>query len=129
MYYPQYPPGQPNYQLPYHQAAPGAPAPPSATAAPTAAAPDEQLYPDVVSWCQYLDGHKTRSKDNIVFAPYGDVLKKKGFIRITQLTLEFFSLKDLQGWLGIEVGTAILIMQYAKADIEAIKAGTLVFPM
>jgi hypothetical protein len=69
-----------------------------------------------------------RNKDDIVFAPYGDVLKKKGFIRITQLTLDFFSLKDLQEWLGIEVGTAILIMQYAKADIEAIKAGTLVFP-
>jgi hypothetical protein len=59
MYYPQY--AQPNYQLPYHPAAPGAPAPLNALAAPTAAAPtaavptaaapDDMLYPDIVSWC------------------------------------------------------------------------------
>ena len=37
-------------------------------------------------------------------------------------------LKDLQDWLGIEVGTAILIMQYAKEDIEALKSQKWVFP-
>ena len=46
----------------------------------------------------------------------------------SQLTLEFLSMKDWQELLGVEMGTAVLIMQYAKADVEAIKTGTLVFP-
>jgi hypothetical protein len=56
------------------------------------------------------------------------VLKKRGFLRVSQLTLEFLSMKDWQELLGVEMGTAALIMQYAKADVEAIKTGTLVFP-
>jgi hypothetical protein len=36
-------------------------------------------------------------------------------------------LKDLQNWLGIEDGTAILIMEYVKADINAINTGKLFF--
>jgi hypothetical protein len=53
------------------------------------------------------------------------VLKDKGFLQITQLMLDFVTLQDLQAWLDIEVGIAILIMQYAKEDVEGIKAGTL----
>jgi hypothetical protein len=86
------------------------------------------IIPDVVAWFTYLDQHEERNKDGIVFAPYGVRLKAKGFLRISQLTLEFIQLKDLQDWLGIEVGTAILIMQYAKEDIEALKLRTWVFP-
>ena len=63
-----------------------------------------------------------------MFAPYGVKLKAKGFLRISQLTLEFIQLKDLQEWLGIEVGIAILIMQYAKEDIEVLKSRKWVFP-
>ena len=84
--------------------------------------------PDIVAWFEYLDQHEERNKDGIVFAPYGVTLKTKGFLRITQLTLDFIQLKDLQDWLGIEVGTAILIMQYAKEDIEALKSRKRVFP-
>jgi hypothetical protein len=85
-------------------------------------------YPEVTRWFRFLDEHEERSKDGIHFAPYGDVLKDKGFLRITQLTLDFVTLQDLQAWLDIEVGIAILIMQYAKEDVEGIKAGTLVIP-
>jgi hypothetical protein len=85
-------------------------------------------YPEVTRWFRFLDEHEERRKDGISFAPFGDMLKNKGFVRITQLTLDFITLKDLQDWLGIEVGTAILIMQYAKDDIESIKAGKLVIP-
>jgi hypothetical protein len=85
-------------------------------------------YPEVTRWFRFLDEHDHRNKDGIIFAPYGAILKGKGFLRITQLTLDFVALKDLQEWLGVEVGIAILIMQYAKDDVEAIKAGKLVFP-
>jgi hypothetical protein len=84
--------------------------------------------PDVVAWFAYLDQHEERNKDDIVFAPFGVRLKAKGFLRISQLTLDFIQLKDLQDWLGIEVGTAILIMQYAKEDVEALKSRKWVFP-
>ena len=86
------------------------------------------VIPDVVAWFAYLDRHEERNKDGIVFAPYGVKLKAKGFLRISQLTLEFIQLKDLQEWLGIEVGIAILVMQYAKEDIEVLKSRKWVFP-
>ena len=86
------------------------------------------IIPDVVAWFTYLDQHEERSKDGIAFAPYGIKLKAKGFLRISQLTLDFIQLKDLQDWLSIEVGTAILIMQYAKEDVEALKSRKWVFP-
>ncbi len=72
--------------------------------------------------------HEERNKDGIIFAPYGVTLKSKGFLRISQLTSEYIQLKDLQEWLGIEIGTAILIMQYAKEDLEALKSRKWAFP-
>jgi hypothetical protein len=84
--------------------------------------------PDIVQWFCYLDKDDRRNQDGIIFSPYGINLKAKGFIRLSQLTLEFFKLSDLQDWLGIEVGTAILIMQYAKEDLDAIKSGRWTFP-
>jgi hypothetical protein len=84
-------------------------------------------FPDVVRWFQYLDEHEQRSKDGIQFSPYGIVLRDKGFLRVNQLTLDFLKLTDLQEWLGMNVGTAVMIMQYAKEDVDAIKGGW-VFP-
>ena len=86
------------------------------------------IIPDVVAWFAYLDQHEERNKDSIVFAPYGVRLKAKGFLRISQFILDFINLKDLQDWLGIEVDIAILIMQYAKEDVEALKSQKWVFP-
>jgi hypothetical protein len=102
--------------------------PPTQAAPATIQAVAPHSAPDVTSWFCSLDKHSQRNGDGIYFSPYGEILKNKGFIRITQLTLDFVSLKDLQEWLGIEIGTAILIMQYAKEDAEAIKAGTYIFP-
>lgn len=42
------------------------------------------IIPDVVAWFAYLDRHNERSKDGIVFTPYGVTLKAKGFLRISQ---------------------------------------------
>lgn len=118
-YYPQYPQSATN-SMPFH-------APPTPHMMPSNEK-DPHDYPDIVTWCQYLDSHKGRNQDGVVFAPFGALLKNKGFVRLTQLTSDFVGLKDLQGWLGIEVGTAILIMQYAKTDVRAIDEGRLFFP-
>jgi hypothetical protein len=115
----------PFYPLPQYPQLPH-PVPVPAQQAPAAAAP--VIYPDIIHWFHYLDKHNDQNKDGLVFVPYGPILKAKGFLWIMQLTLNFFMLKDLADWLGIQVGTAILIMQYAKEDTEAIKAGNLVIP-
>jgi hypothetical protein len=103
-------------------------APSTAHTAPSSNERSPQDYPDIVTWCQYLDSHKERNRDGIMFEPFGNLLKKRGFIRVTQLTSGFVDRKDLQEWLEIEVGTAILIMQYAKMDVQAIDTGNLFFP-
>ncbi|KIO09223.1 hypothetical protein M404DRAFT_132539 [Pisolithus tinctorius Marx 270] len=55
-------------------------------------------------------------------------LRDKGFMHVSQLTTGFVQLSELQDWLGIKRGTAILIMQYAKQDLNAIRSGSWVFP-
>lgn len=113
------------YFMPYPQ--PGAPpSHPSSTSPVANKSPQD--YPDIVTWCQYLDSHKDRNQDGVVFEPFGTILKQKGFIRITQLISSFINLADLQNWLGIEIGTVILLMDYAKADVNAINTGKLFFP-
>jgi len=71
---------------------------------------------------RFLDEHEERRKDGIGFAAFGDMLKNKGFLRITQLTLDFITLKDLQDWLGIEVERPYSLCNMPKDDIESIKA-------
>jgi len=78
-------------------------------------------YPDVVSWCRYLAKHPDRKNDSVDFKSIGDSLKLHGFFRITQLTLGLFGWKDLKECLNITMGTAILILQYAKEDVQAIE--------
>ncbi|KAF9219382.1 hypothetical protein BS17DRAFT_789382, partial [Gyrodon lividus] len=63
--------------------------------------------PDIISWSAHLDSC---------------------FLCRSQLWLEYFRLADLQEWLGIGVETAVLIMQYAKEGLEAIKSGRWIFP-
>ncbi|KAI6127583.1 hypothetical protein EDD16DRAFT_1516577 [Pisolithus croceorrhizus] len=58
----------------------------------------------------------------VSFAPFGHILREKGFLCLSQLTPKFVQLQDLQAWLGSEVGTAILIMQYAKEDLNAVRS-------
>ncbi|KIM60825.1 hypothetical protein SCLCIDRAFT_931312 [Scleroderma citrinum Foug A] len=46
------------------------------------------------------------------------MLKKLKIFRLSQLASDLVKATDLQSWLGINLGTAILIMQYAKEDFE-----------
>jgi hypothetical protein len=112
----------------YPQPPPALSHPPFTSHALPIAKKSPQDYPDIITWCRYLDSHNDRNQDGVIFEPLSIALKKKGFVRITQLVSTFIDLKDLQNWLGIEVGTAILIMDYAKADVNAINAGKLFFP-
>ena len=87
-------------------------------------------YPDIVTWCRYLDSHAGRNRDGIQFAPFGEKLKAKGFLRLHTIDRDLFSATDLASWLdlGDQVGTAITLMHYAKKDIELIKTGQLFLP-
>jgi hypothetical protein len=97
-------------------------------AVPAVSRPTSIKYPDLVYWFSSLDTNEERNKDGIIFTPYGFILRDKGFLRLSQLTLDIVTLKDLQEWLGISAGSAVLIMQYAKQDIDDIKAGRLTVP-
>ena len=56
-------------------------------------------------------------------------LRGKGFIRIFQLTVDDFTYQDLQWELECDgIGTTILIKEYAKQDMQALRSGTWVFP-
>jgi hypothetical protein len=104
---------------------------PEPTAAPSApppvAVPTSASFPGVTRWFKSLDEHEDRNQDGILYAPFGSILHERGFFRITQLDLEFVTTKDLEEWLEVKLGVAVLIMQYVKEDIAAIKAGTLTF--
>ena len=83
---------------------------------------------DLVSWFMYLDQHEQQNKDGLIFLPYGPIMKANGFIRLSQLTLNYLKLSNLQDILNIDLGTAILIMQYADEDMEAVKLGRFILP-
>ena len=84
--------------------------------------------PQISKWFAYLDQDEERSGDGIVFTPFGDILKARGIVRLSQLSDRYIKLSDLEQWLGIDTGTAITIFQYANEDLEAIKSGEWVFP-
>ncbi|KAG6378225.1 hypothetical protein JVT61DRAFT_13924 [Boletus reticuloceps] len=84
--------------------------------------------PELIEWFSYLDTHGGRNQDGIVYSQFGPVLKAKGFYRLNHISRKYIQLSDLQEWLGVEVGTAINIFEYAEEDLEAARAGTLVLP-
>lgn len=84
---------------------------------------------DITSWLCYLDNHEKRGRDHgICFSAYAPTFVNNGFYRISQLTSRYVTPEKLVEWLGIDIGRAILILQYLEYDIEAIKAGTLIIP-
>jgi hypothetical protein len=129
-------PGYPGQSLPFPNA-PG-PQPPGPTPAvtpatiPSTAEPNKAAYIDVMvditSWLRYLDDSETRSRDDLCFSAYGQVFVRNGFHRISQLTSHYVTPEKLVEWLDIDIGHAILILQYLEHDIDAIKRGTLVIP-
>ena len=66
-------------------------------------------YPDIVYWLHYLDEHPDRS-DGIQFSQYTEILKEHGFIRVSQLSADFVTPRDLADWLVIAVGTAVSLV-------------------
>ena len=69
-----------------------------------------------------------RNQRVIEFGKFGKVLAQNGFTRITQLSRDIISIKDLQEWLGIDAGTAAFILEYAQEDVRRFKeAGGLLY--
>ena len=95
---------------------------------PAASGTPDVLAPVLVGWFMYLDQHKQQNKDGLIFLPYGPIMKANGFIHLSQLTLNYLKLSNLQDILNIDLGTAILIMQYADEDMEAVKSGRFILP-
>ena len=108
-YGPFYPPNQPSGPHGY-----GFPPPHSA---PSLALLPSNADIDIITWCSSLDHNERHNKDGLTFEPYGHILKKKGFLRLSQLMSGFVQLSDMQAMLEIELGTAVLIFQYAKEDL------------
>lgn len=84
--------------------------------------------PRIIDWFAYLDQHPQRNQDGVAYAPFGEVMRRNGFVRLSQLTDEYVKLSYLQDLLGIEFGTAISIMQYAKQDLAAVESGIQIPP-
>ncbi|KAH0837792.1 hypothetical protein J3R83DRAFT_5975 [Lanmaoa asiatica] len=97
-------------------------------AVPSTSRPSQADLP-IVQWFAYLDQVEERNNDGITFAPYSQILRENQFMRVSQL-LEFTSipLTSLQELLKIPLGVATLIIQYAKHDLEDLRAGRWVFP-
>ena len=58
--------------------------------------------------------------------PFGLIFKEKGFVRLSQLASKHVSISNLQAWLGVTMGIAVSIEDYADEDLEAVRAGKLV---
>ena len=82
-------------------------------------------YPDIVYLLHYLDEHPDRN-DGIQFSQYAEMLNEHGFIRVSQLSVDLVTPRDLADWLGIAVWTAVSLMECAKEDFIAIQPGNLV---
>ena len=101
-------------QYPYAGAPPG-----PAAAMPSCPPSIENL--EIEHWFQALEDDKARNQRRIGFANHGRILKENGFQRITQLSRNIISIKDLQEWLDIDAGTAAFIMEYAQEDVRRFK--------
>jgi hypothetical protein len=85
-----------------------------------------QNIPKVVNWFSYLDQHPQHNQNEITYVPFGPMLKKQGFFRISQLTGNHVGPDHLVRWLGIEFGVAVLIFQYVEQDLVVIRSGKLI---
>ncbi|KAF8834427.1 hypothetical protein BDN67DRAFT_985326 [Paxillus ammoniavirescens] len=89
---------------------------------------DISEIPDIISWFKFLDHHDQCNKDGITFVPFGDILKDKGFTRLSQLIPPVVQPSHLEEWLGVKTGIAFTIMQYILANLNAINSGRWIFP-
>lgn len=74
------------------------------------------------AWLEHCDEHSDRKGE--YFSEYADKFDEQGYRRINQLTGNRMSVEKLANLLGIGMGTADLLIQYAEEDMELVKAGT-----
>ena len=77
---------------------------------------------EIKDWFPQLENHPTRNTKNLKFSDYGKRLAEQGFERITQLSHDFMTITELQGWLDIPPGTAVQIFEYAQEDVRHYQA-------
>jgi hypothetical protein len=88
----------------------------------------EVQYPTITTYFRYLDAHPSRSRDNINFSQYSELLVSKKWVRMSQLVSPRLTLEKLCEILHIEEGTADLLLTYAAEDKKDIENGTLKVP-
>jgi hypothetical protein len=79
------------------------------------------VYPEISAWLEYCNTHPDRHGE--FFAAHAPKFDFEGYRRIHQLTGDRISVEKLSDWLGIGKGTADLLIQYAKEDVDLVRAG------
>jgi hypothetical protein len=120
-------------QVPHAPAAPAhaphAPHAPAHLPPNYAAVCGEENTPSITEWLSYCDTIPTRKeRSGIIFSDFSDKFDSLGFDRMEQLDSEV-SIQNLTDWLKIKPGIATDILRHARADLAAIKAGRLIFPL
>ncbi|KAI6038351.1 hypothetical protein EDC04DRAFT_2604071 [Pisolithus marmoratus] len=93
-------------------------------------APEMVSFPDIIRWFSFLDERLRRDPHadvTVNFSAFGPVLRAKGFLNIAQLSRDYAPVETLQAWLGVEVGTALIIRSYVDMDLQAVKVGKQVY--
>lgn len=79
------------------------------------------IYPNIADWLNYCDRHPDRAGED--FKTHIAAFNQHGYRRMNQLTGSRMTVEKLSQWLSIGVGTADLLIQYAKEDVALIKNG------
>ena len=91
---------------------------PHSTPSPSPA-PFISNIPDIIAWFASLDCNEQCGINGVTFELYVPIMKENGFLHLYQLGLDTVQPSDLQEWLGIKAGIALLILDYAKQDLKA----------
>lgn len=83
--------------------------------------PQHVPVPKIRPWLEYCDRHPDRQGEN--FIVHAGTFDGEGYRRINQLS-DRMSVEELSDLLAVGKGTADLLIQYAKDDMELVKAGT-----
>ncbi|KAF8431517.1 hypothetical protein L210DRAFT_866544, partial [Boletus edulis BED1] len=131
--YPGYPPLAPHPMAGHAAAHMSHPTTPSLLTVelPNANPTETVPFPDIIRWFSFLDQrvrNDPRVNVTVDFTTFGPILQVKGFLNISQLSHDYVSVADLQAWLGVQIGTAIVIRSHVDTDIQAINAGKHVLP-
>jgi hypothetical protein len=84
----------------------------------------EPAYPSVSAWLAHCATMAARSNKGIDFTALAHLFATNGFHSLDQIDGSLITPMQLREWLNIDLGTGVRILQYAKADLDAINAGT-----